>query len=254
MRKLGSQSGAYNVNNGQRQIAVVQPSDNLIANNLEDAKKLSVSILTKNTGLKVGDTLYSDNLDLNQLNRFNQQVDKLSKEYKLSPNLNRDNEISLKYKSDGFKYGSVRRIQGKNFEQIKEINFGHKTSIEERIKQRVEVTPTQLKFAAKSKVDIDKADLATLTHEFGHVINRKSDYSNNEFEEIGFFWNKMENIRKRYRAELTKLLKNKKYNVSRMIHDGFSWKAIKKEIEKCEVVCANCHRVRTYNRLTNKTA
>jgi L-lysine 2,3-aminomutase len=44
-------------------------------------------------------------------------------------------------------------------------------------------------------------------------------------------------------------LKDKKYNVSRMVHDGFSWKAILKEIEKCEVVCANCHRVRTHNRL-----
>jgi hypothetical protein len=49
-------------------------------------------------------------------------------------------------------------------------------------------------------------------------------------------------------------LKDKKYNVSRMIHDGFSWKAIKKEIEKCEVVCANCHRIRTYNRLLAQTA
>lgn len=47
-------------------------------------------------------------------------------------------------------------------------------------------------------------------------------------------------------------LKNKKYNISRMIHDNFSWAAIKKEIAKCEVVCANCHRIRTYNRLTLK--
>jgi hypothetical protein len=49
-------------------------------------------------------------------------------------------------------------------------------------------------------------------------------------------------------------LKNKKYNISRMIHDGFSWAAIKKEIAKCEVVCANCHRIRTHNRLTNKAS
>lgn len=47
-------------------------------------------------------------------------------------------------------------------------------------------------------------------------------------------------------------LKDKKYNVSRMIHDGFSWAAIKKEIAKCEVVCANCHRIRTHDRLTNR--
>jgi hypothetical protein len=49
-------------------------------------------------------------------------------------------------------------------------------------------------------------------------------------------------------------LRDKKYNISRMIHDGFSWKAILKEIKKCEVVCANCHRIRTYVRLTTQTA
>ena len=49
-------------------------------------------------------------------------------------------------------------------------------------------------------------------------------------------------------------LRDKKYNVSRMIHDGFSWKAIKREIAKCEVVCANCHRIRTHCRLTAITA
>jgi hypothetical protein len=49
-------------------------------------------------------------------------------------------------------------------------------------------------------------------------------------------------------------IRNKKYNISRMIHDGFSWAAIKKEIAKCEIVCANCHRIRTHNRLISKTA
>jgi hypothetical protein len=49
-------------------------------------------------------------------------------------------------------------------------------------------------------------------------------------------------------------LKDKKYNISRMIHDGFSWAAIKKEIAKCEVVCANCHRIRTHNRLTSQAS
>ena len=49
-------------------------------------------------------------------------------------------------------------------------------------------------------------------------------------------------------------IRDKKYNISRMIHDGFSWAAIKKEIAKCEVVCANCHRIRTYNRLTDQAS
>ena len=49
-------------------------------------------------------------------------------------------------------------------------------------------------------------------------------------------------------------LHDKKYNISRMIHDGFSWAAIKKEISKCEVVCANCHRIRTHDRLTQQAS
>lgn len=36
--------------------------------------------------------------------------------------------------------------------------------------------------------------------------------------------------------------------VSSMINYG-SWKKLKEEIEKCEIVCSNCHRIRTSKRL-----
>ena len=38
----------------------------------------------------------------------------------------------------------------------------------------------------------------------------------------------------------------KSFNVANMVR-AWSWKNILKEIEKCDVVCANCHRIRTYN-------
>lgn len=41
-------------------------------------------------------------------------------------------------------------------------------------------------------------------------------------------------------------------SIARLARNGFSEKKILEEIEKCELVCSNCHRARTYNRLTNK--
>ena len=41
----------------------------------------------------------------------------------------------------------------------------------------------------------------------------------------------------------------KKFNVGRMIHE--SWNRIKIEVEKCDLVCANCHRIRTYKNMAH---
>lgn len=42
---------------------------------------------------------------------------------------------------------------------------------------------------------------------------------------------------------------NKDYNVSQML--TLSSNTILKEIEKCNLVCSNCHRIRTYKRMIN---
>lgn len=47
---------------------------------------------------------------------------------------------------------------------------------------------------------------------------------------------------------------NKKAAVSHMISDGYSLQLVLKEIEKCDVVCANCHRLRTYHRQFPETS
>lgn len=40
----------------------------------------------------------------------------------------------------------------------------------------------------------------------------------------------------------------KKFNVSAMVRNTYSREAIEAEIAKCELVCANCHRIRTKQR------
>ena len=42
---------------------------------------------------------------------------------------------------------------------------------------------------------------------------------------------------------------DKQYSVGSLVGSGASLDLLKKEIAKCELVCANCHRVRTHTRL-----
>lgn len=43
-------------------------------------------------------------------------------------------------------------------------------------------------------------------------------------------------------------LEGKSFNISLAVNKGYSWPRISKEIEKCDVVCANHHRIRTHKR------
>ena len=39
--------------------------------------------------------------------------------------------------------------------------------------------------------------------------------------------------------------RHKRYDVSRLVTQGYVWHRIREEISKCIVLCANCHRIRT---------
>jgi len=41
---------------------------------------------------------------------------------------------------------------------------------------------------------------------------------------------------------------NKINNVSTLVSTGYCWELISKEIDKCEIVCRNCHTIRTAKR------
>ena len=47
---------------------------------------------------------------------------------------------------------------------------------------------------------------------------------------------------------------NKKDSVSNLIRSDYAWKTILEEINKCEVVCANCHAIRTRDRKNENVA
>ncbi len=42
-------------------------------------------------------------------------------------------------------------------------------------------------------------------------------------------------------------IEDKSFLVSKLVNGG-SWKKVKEEVLKCEIVCSNCHRIRTHSR------
>lgn len=41
-------------------------------------------------------------------------------------------------------------------------------------------------------------------------------------------------------------LRDKEENISVLVANGNTWSRIKREIDKCQVLCANCHRIKTH--------
>ena len=168
------------------------------ATTLKEAKQVAKNIINQQTKLKVVKTEFSSQLTLTQLNRYNEQLDKLTSEYQLSRYLT-NNQIKLKFRSSEKTFGYIEA----NFAGITEINLGHKTDFEERLIQRVskDIYGFQ-RYANKSKVDKDKIDLATLTHEFGHVIAVENKVMNARYPELQYFWLELDIINGFYINEI----------------------------------------------------
>jgi hypothetical protein len=168
------------------------------ANTLKEAKEIAKQIIIQQTKLKVIKTQFSSELSLNQLNRYNEQLNKLTTEYKLSDYLT-DNQIKLRYRSSGSSYGYITRTQT----SLVEVNFGHQTDLDERLIERVSKDIYGFtRYAGKSKVDRDKVDLATLTHEFGHVIAVKNKLMMARHPELANFWLEMDIIKQFYLKDI----------------------------------------------------
>jgi hypothetical protein len=168
------------------------------ASTLKEAKLIAKEIINQQTKLKVIKTEFSSELSLTKLNRYNEQLNKLTNEYQLSDYLT-NNQIKLRYRSSGSSYGYIKRTQT----SLVEINFGHQTDLDERLIPRVGKDIYGFtRYAGKSKVDRDKVDLATLTHEFGHVIAVKNKLMMARYPELQNFWLEMDIIRSFYQKEI----------------------------------------------------
>ncbi len=177
------------------------------ASTLKEAKEISANIINQNTPLKVKSTFISDEMTLDKLNRYNEQLNKLTKEYNLSPHLDDKSQIELLYQSTKKSYGFVESYPSR----ISIINFGHLTATQARLGPRVNTSSYFATYATKSKADERNVELATLTHEFAHVISIKNDFAIYKYPQMKSFWDEMAKLKRKYRKDVKSLILDKNY-------------------------------------------
>jgi SPP1 gp7 family putative phage head morphogenesis protein len=168
------------------------------AKTISEARTNILNIFEENLGIKGKSVGISKDLTLADLNARSEQIFNLTKEYNTAFNKNSVPEI--KFQSSGGAYGRVNYyFDGR----LKAMNFGSRFDPSRAIEDRIRMTQTGFSGYAKSKVDLDKLNLSTLTHEFGHTI-AVSDIRT-DFAGYKDFWDELRNIRKAYNAEIKNL-------------------------------------------------
>jgi SPP1 gp7 family putative phage head morphogenesis protein len=165
------------------------------------------SIFKNNFGLNVNDVMFSSEMPIELLDRYINEIDKLTKEYKTSFNVN-DSMVKLQFKSTSRTYGFVEHYSNK----YSKINFGDKTNPKRILKDRITLNENNMisSTAYNSKVDEINEKIATLYHEFAHVISVDyyAPYWNDNTMD---FWHEIKSIKRKYNTEVKKLVSTGNY-------------------------------------------
>lgn len=186
---------------------------------IAEGKKVAQEIIDEAFGVKSKVTISRD-LSVSDVEERLIQFKKLTSDY--STSIDFADEINLKLASTPRTYGQVKYIGERTIQGIKykiaEINLGHRTdelrASPERYSDRG--VPTW-----KSKVDPENLGLATLTHEFAHVISNSSitgKYSTDANAKQ--FWDGMRNIKNEYQNELSLMHRNNDFESLNKIYLG----------------------------------
>jgi len=92
----------------------------------------------------------------------NEQINKLSSEYNISPHIKETSEITLLFSSTSRSYGFVESYPLK----ISKINFGHTSDLKQRINGSIYYDENgRRRYAGKSQIDIENNEVALVSME-----------------------------------------------------------------------------------------
>lgn len=184
---------------------------------VKEAREVTKKILSDRF-LNIESVTISSKLDMKTLNQYLKQLDKLSKKYIIGRRFNTKYPVKVRFKSTSKYYGVVSRSQNPTeyFQNegllLRKINFGDST---DPIKNRTRYRGSDMaKKTFKSTVDPENANIATLTHEFAHIISNSKTPVHQEF------WDEMRKIKNNYADDLKKYMDAENYKAFNDIYLG----------------------------------
>lgn len=181
--------------------------------NKNEARQVTKDMFTNYTGMKIGNVSISNDIDTARMNKINAKLNQLMNEYNLAKGAVGENRVvDVEFKSGNKYYGRVSSLAG----EIQEMNFGDQT---DSVANRGPFTTATAWMRPKSQVDPENADMATVVHEFGHVISVSHQAQVNRYlqpqpdgstqivattpdPKVVTFWQTMWSIKKDYDFEL----------------------------------------------------
>ncbi len=184
---------------------------------VKEAKEVAKKIF-KDSGINISTITMSSAMDMKTVNKYVKQIHKLTKKYKINHSENLKYPVTLRFKSTKSFYGVVTRSQnmteyfaGEGF-SLRKINLGDKTDLIENRTRFKSIDSAKKTF--KSSVDIKNSKIATLTHEFAHIISDSKSVIHKEF------WNELKQIKRNYADDLKRYIDNENYKAFNDIYLG----------------------------------
>jgi len=166
------------------------------AKTIKQGKQIAISNL-ENNGLKVKKITVARSIDVQKMNELNAQLNTLTNQFKIDSLYNTKYPINLSYKSTSRSYGFVETSGG----NLLQINFGDLVAgLENRTKV---ISSTEFIKRSKSAVDAINHNVATLTHEFAHVLATRHTLENVALRVLtSEYYAELEIIRQKYIKEI----------------------------------------------------
>jgi len=139
------------------------------AKTIKEAKEKIAELINRNANYNVEKIRVASELTLEQMNQNYKTVDSLFNEYKVSEVPTRNKPINVSFNSGKGFYGKVSFNYKYDLSEfsIKDINFGSRSDLTNSRKYDPKFLGGQ---RFKSRVDDKNLNIATVVHEFGHVL------------------------------------------------------------------------------------